>query len=61
MRTAVGLFGQASTADAVVDALRENGVPSTGIRRTCRLGAERTAAPLGETGRALAYSAGEIG
>jgi hypothetical protein len=32
METAVGLFNQASTADVVVDALRENGVPSTGIR-----------------------------
>jgi hypothetical protein len=30
--TAVGLFEHAGTADAVVDALRESGVPSTGIR-----------------------------
>jgi hypothetical protein len=30
--TAVGLFESRSTADAVVEALRENGVPAAGIR-----------------------------
>jgi hypothetical protein len=30
--TAVGLFEDRGTADAVVDALRENGIPSAGIR-----------------------------
>ena len=30
--TAVGLFEHPGTADAVVDALRANGIPSNGIR-----------------------------
>src|ERR1700728_3278564 len=63
--TAVGLFEHPGTADAVVDALRANGIPSNGIRTVSKPAAmsveSATSTPSIDFAAALAHDLHSMG